>query len=89
MNILDQLNSGFLTSKGNTTITSATGSIANATQANSSYYTSKGISPNTSPTGSRAGVSQAGASFYTAKGTSSNGAGQPNYLQTKFTNTVK
>ena len=66
MAILDQLSSGYLTSKG-TASTSATGSIANATQADSSFFTSKGVSPNT---GSGAGVGQADSSFFT-KATSS------------------
>ena len=70
MAILDQLSSGYLTSRG-TASTSATGSIANAAQADSSFFTSKGVSPNT---GSGAGVGQADSSFFTSKGITSSSA---------------
>jgi hypothetical protein len=88
MALLDLLSSGFLTSKG-VTSTTATGSMSNATQADSSFLTTKGNTTSLSMTGSGASVSQANNSFYTSKGVSSGAAGQPNYLQTIFTNTVK
>lgn len=88
MALLDLLNSGFLTSKG-ITDTTATGSISNATQADSSFLTTKGNTTSLSMTGSGAYINQANNSFYTSKGVSSGAAGQPNYLETIFTNTVK